>query len=208
MTRSLPALFALPLLLAALLACERKDETTTPATSAPSAADEMSSAADAANPPGEEPPTPGARVTFAPTQGNKAAGELLLFNEGTSVRLSGQVTGLKAGTDHAIHIHEKGDCSAPDGSSAGDHFNPTSRTHGHPDAPEQHHSGDMYNVYADDKGIAAVENRATEATLGDGAPTDVMGRSVVVHEKADDYKTQPAGNSGKRIACGVIQPQP
>ncbi len=221
---SLPrARFALRLfcvtMLVTLTACGRKDEATQATDSAAPAAEQS---ADAATQPGATEETspqgsapqrtasgegaaPGAHVTLAPTQGNKAAGELAFYSEGNSVRVSGQVTGLKAGTDHAIHIHEKGDCRAADASSAGDHFNPTSRQHGHPDTPEQHHSGDMYNVYADDKGNAMVENRASEATLGDGAPTDVIGKSVVVHEKGDDYKTQPAGDSGKRLACGVIQ---
>lgn len=205
MTRTtLPAaLLALPLTLLVLAACGRQEEAPPP-DAAPPAVDDMSGVADATEPT-EEAAAPGARATLAPTQGNKAAGELSLFGEGSSVRLSGQVTGLKAGTDHAIHIHENGDCSAPDARSAGEHFNPTSRPHGHPDTPEQHHSGDMYNIYADDKGTAAVENRATEATLGDGATTDVVGKAVVVHEKTDDYKTQPGGGSGKRIACGVIE---
>ncbi len=139
-----------------------------------------------------------------PTSNNTATGELALTADQGAVRVTGQLTGLKPGSEHAVHIHEKGDCSAPDASSAGEHFNPTQQPHGNPDVPE-HHAGDMYNIRADDKGSAQVDNRAMGATLRDGAVTDVAGKAVVVHEKPDDYKTQPSGGSGARIGCGVIE---
>lgn len=184
----------LSLLALALLACGRKEEAT-PRDAAPPVAEA----------PAQAPGAPTAHATLRPTKGNKATGELMLTAEGSSVHVSGQLTGLKPGTEHAIHVHETGDCSAPDASSAGEHFNPTSRPHGHPDTPNEHHAGDMYNVHADEQGTAMVENRASDATVGDGAAGDVVGKSVVLHAKPDDYTTQPSGSSGDRIACGVIQ---
>ena len=109
------------------------------------------------------------------------------------------------------HIHQNGDCSAPDGSSAGDHFNPTGAPHGNPtgdDAGAQHHAGDMPNVTADDKGNARVDLRVQGVTLGDGGENDVLGKAVIVHADADDYSSQPSGNAGARIACGVIAAPP
>jgi len=191
---------ALLLVFALILgACNRREDTA-PVVAPDAAAPPADQAAKAP----AEPAVPTARAVLNPTQGNKAAGELTLRSEGNSVRVSGQLTGLKPNAEHAIHIHEKGDCSAADASSAGGHFNPTNQPHDHPDG-QAHHSGDMYNATADDKGNAQIDDRASNATLGDGAPTDVAGKSIVVHEKPDDYKTQPSGNSGKRIACGVIQ---
>jgi Cu-Zn family superoxide dismutase len=142
-------------------------------------------------------------VQLAPTQGNTANGSLLAAAEGGAVRISGSLQGLAPNGQFGFHIHEKGDCSAPDASSAGEHFNPASAQHGHPDGTA-HHAGDMLNVTSDGQGTAQVDVRAEGVTLGDGEPTDVVGRAVVLHEKADDYATQPSGNSGKRIACGVI----
>jgi superoxide dismutase, Cu-Zn family len=187
----------LSMLTLVLVACGRKEE------AAPPAAESAPPAQAAAEP--APPAAPTARATLNPTQGNEAAGELTLTAEGPSVRVSGELSGLAPGKEHALHIHEVGDCRAGDASSAGDHFNPTSKSHGHPDTPNEHHAGDMYNVHADEQGKAMVDNRATDTTLGDGGPADVVGKAVVLHDKPDDYKTQPAGDSGARIACGVIQ---
>jgi len=152
----------------------------------------------------EAPAEQSARATLKPTQGNTASGELALTAVSDGVHLTGQLTGLRPASEHAIHVHEKGDCSAPDASSAGGHFNPNAKPHGNPEGSE-HHAGDMFNIKADDQGNATVDTRAPSATLRDGAATDVLGKSVVLHAKADDYKTQPSGDSGDRIACGVIE---
>ena len=104
--------------------------------------------------------------------------------------------------DHAIHIHEKGDCSAPDAKSAGDHFNPTKAPHGAPDAP-QHHAGDLGNLTAGEDGVAQKTVTVDFVTVADGEKSAV-GKAVVVHEKPDDMKSQPAGNAGARISCGVV----
>ena len=115
----------------------------------------------------------------------------------------GSLQGLKPNAEFGFHVHEKGDCSAPDASSAGEHFNPADAQHGNPSG-EAHHAGDMLNVKSDAQGLAQVDVHASGATLHSGQPTDVLGRAVVLHEKADDYATQPSGDSGARIACGVI----
>jgi superoxide dismutase, Cu-Zn family len=151
-----------------------------------------------------EPPPPQHRVNLAATQGNEAAGELVLTAMPDGVRIEGSISGLKADTEHGFHVHEKGDCSAPDASSAGEHFNPTSQPHGDPGGAT-HHAGDMQNIRADAEGRAPVSTVVNAVTLGDGGTNDVVGKAIVVHAKRDDYKTQPSGDSGDRIACGVIE---
>ena len=151
-----------------------------------------------------QPPPPQRHASLAPTKGNEAKGDLTLTQRDGAVEISGQLTGLKPNTEHGFHIHENGDCSAPDASSAGAHFNPTNQPHGKPGSGA-HHEGDMQAVRSDDSGVASVDVRAIGATLGDGSPADVVGKAIVLHEKPDDYTTQPSGDSGDRIACGVIQ---
>lgn len=155
--------------------------------------------------PGQAPE--GAAAQIAPTQGNTASGSVTLTAEEGGVRLTGVVQGLKPNSEFGFHVHEKGDCSAPDASSAGGHFNPANTDHGNPEG-ETHHAGDMLNIKSDDQGVAQIDTVASGTTLHSGAPTDVLGKAVVVHEGADDYKSQPSGNSGSRIACGVITVQP
>jgi superoxide dismutase, Cu-Zn family len=142
-----------------------------------------------------------ATATLAPTQGNTAAGTVTFTQKGDKVTVSAKVTGLTPG-GHGFHIHEKGDCSAPDAMSAGGHFNPTNKPHGSPDAPD-HHAGDMPMLQADASSNATLTTDLAGLTIGSGT-TDILGKSVIVHKDADDYKTQPTGNSGARVACGVI----
>jgi Cu-Zn family superoxide dismutase len=104
---------------------------------------------------------------------------------------------------HAVHVHEKGDCSAPDAVSAGGHFNPGSKAHGSPDAPD-HHAGDLGNMSVDENGEGRHVRLMPELTVADGE-FSVRGRALVVHASADDLVTQPTGNAGGRIGCGVIQ---
>jgi Cu-Zn family superoxide dismutase len=154
-----------------------------------------------------EPPAPPAATAsaeLAPTEGNAASGTLTLTAEADGVRITGSLAGVAPGGTHGFHVHETGDCSAPDASSAGPHFNPGGHPHGHPGQGE-HHAGDMPNLVADDAGALAVDVVVPGVTLGDGGATDVLGRAVVLHAKADDYATQPAGDSGPRIACGVMR---
>jgi superoxide dismutase, Cu-Zn family len=106
--------------------------------------------------------------------------------------------------DHGIHIHAVGDCSDPDAKKAGDHFNPTGDPHGDPNTAK-HHAGDLGNLVADSSGKAEFEiTLKAPAHHGFKNWTDVVGKSIVVHETKDDLKTQPSGASGKRVACGVI----
>ena len=144
---------------------------------------------------------PKATATLAPTTGNRTAGTATFTPNGDRVRVVAKVSGLTPGS-HGFHIHEKGDCSAADGSSAGGHFNPTGKPHGNP-AVGEHHGGDMPVLLADASGEATLDLTIDTVTL-DSGPNGIIGRSVVVHKDPDDYKTQPAGNSGARVACGVI----
>ena len=118
----------------------------------------------------------------------------------TEVRVLIEVRGATPG-DHAVHVHEKGDCSATDGSSAGGHFNPEGRPHGDHAAAEKH-PGDFGNLTVGADGTGRKELVVSSLTLGDG-PLSVAGRGVIVHEKPDDFG-QPTGNAGGRQACGVI----
>ena len=149
-------------------------------------------------------PPPHTVAVLSATEGNAVTGELAFEAFDGGVGITGQVNGLTAGGEHGFHVHETGDCSAPDATSAGGHFNPEGRAHGQVGSGE-HHAGDTDNLLADDTGVATVNTRLEGATLGDGAPTDILGRAVIVHADADDYTTQPTGNAGARLACGVIR---
>lgn len=138
-----------------------------------------------------------------PTKGNAVEGVVKFSSSENGVKIVADISHLKPGS-HGFHIHEFGDCSAEDGSSAGGHFNPTKRMHGSPDVLERH-VGDLGNIEADEKGFAHFER--VDKMLKLNGPDTIVGRSVVVHTDPDDFKTQPTGNSGGRIGCGVINPQ-
>jgi superoxide dismutase, Cu-Zn family len=142
-----------------------------------------------------------ATATLKPTAGNAAAGTVTFTQKGDKVTVEAKVSGLAPG-GHGFHVHEKGDCSAADGMSAGGHFNPTGKPHGDPGAPD-HHAGDMPMLQADASGNATLTTELSAISVGSGAG-DVVGKAVVVHKDVDDFKSQPAGNSGARVACGVI----
>jgi Cu-Zn family superoxide dismutase len=144
---------------------------------------------------------PGATAPLQAKGGSQVGGTILFSPQGSGLRVVARVTGLKPGQEHGFHIHEKGDCSAPDAMSAGGHFNPTAQPHGPQGMP--HHGGDMPSLKADAMGHAEATFTVEGVSLT--GPTDgVIGKAVVVHAMPDDYKTQPTGNSGGRIACGVI----
>lgn len=150
--------------------------------------------------------SPTASRAMAPLQaksGSQVGGTIFFTEQPGGVRVVARVTGLKPNQEHGFHVHEKGDCTASDAMSAGGHFNPTAQPHG-PQAMA-HHGGDMPALKADAVGNAEATFMIEGVTLG-GATDGVVGRAVVVHAQPDDYKTQPTGNSGGRIACGVIAP--
>lgn len=142
-------------------------------------------------------------MELKPTQGHEASGLLALADSPEGVRITGALQGLKADSQFGFHIHEKGDCSAPDAASAGEHFNPGNEPHGNP-ASGRHHAGDMVNVRSDAQGVATVDTTVKNVSVHVGQATDLLGKAILVHEKPDDYRSQPAGGSGARIACGVI----
>lgn len=146
--------------------------------------------------------TPQAMADLQPTRGSFVIGTVTFKQEGDLVIVTADVRGLPPNGEAGIHIHDKGDCSAPDGMSAGGHFNPLAKPHGH-EGPERH-AGDMPNLKADVTGRALYRVELDVMTVSDG-PTAILGRSVIVHRDRDDYTTQPTGNSGPRMACGVIR---
>jgi superoxide dismutase, Cu-Zn family len=142
-----------------------------------------------------------AAVTLAPTVGHNVSGRVEFVQQEGSVLVTATVEGLSPGTTHGFHIHEIGSCAAPDASSAGDHFNPAESPHGAPDAAMRH-AGDLGNLKADMTGVATL--RREDDIIQLTGPRSIVGRSVIVHADPDDLTTQPSGNAGGRIACGVI----
>jgi superoxide dismutase, Cu-Zn family len=140
-------------------------------------------------------------VKMSPTQGNNARGEITFTQMPNGVHIVGSFTGLAYG-EHGFHVHEKGDCSAPDASSAGGHFNPGTMKHGARDAQERH-AGDLGNLKADPYGMARID--ITDAKISLSGANSIVGKAVIIHEKADDFQTQPTGNAGGRLSCGVIE---
>ena len=145
-----------------------------------------------------------AEAPLKPTTGSKVGGTVSFEQGADSLRVKGRIEGLTPGL-HGFHIHEKGDCSAPDGTSAGGHFNPATTQHGDP-AKAMHHGGDFGNLNANDKGVAELDVSVpvTQINLTNGSAASAIGRAVIVHAAPDDMVTQPTGNSGARLACGVI----
>src|SRR6266403_3214412 len=152
--------------------------------------------------PAEKPSAPlKAIAVLHPAAGSKVGGTVTFTEVAEGVQVQAEITGLSPGK-HGFHVHEFGDCSAADLASAGAHFNPTNKPHAGPDTAERH-VGDMGNLEADASGAAKLDYVDHEISLVDDQRS-VIGRSVIVHAKADDLKSQPAGDSGARIACGVI----
>lgn len=136
-------------------------------------------------------------AVLAPTQGHEITGAIMLTQTQQGVSIQGRVKGLAPGK-HGFHIHEFGDLTAADGKSAGDHYNPTGQQHAGPEADERH-LGDLGNIEADSNGVAQINTNAKDVQLH-----LILGRSLVIHAEADDLKSQPSGDSGGRVAVGVI----
>jgi len=146
-------------------------------------------------------PSQKAVAVLKPPAGGNVAGTVGFAAVEGGVRVSGRVTGLTPGS-HGFHVHEKGDCSAADFTSAGGHFNPTGDPHAGPTEAKRH-AGDMGNIEANKDGVAEINYLDTK--LGFEGASNVVGRGVIVHANADDLKTQPTGNAGGRVACGVVE---
>jgi superoxide dismutase, Cu-Zn family len=146
---------------------------------------------------------PRATAALQPTKGNKAFGEATFEPAGDKVRVIVFAQGLRPEREHGFHIHEAGDCSSGDGMSAKGHFNPHGKPHGDPKSAERH-AGDLPSLKAGKDGRAKLDVTVDAITIGAG-PTGIVGRGLIIHADADDYKTQPTGNTGARLACGVIK---
>lgn len=132
--------------------------------------------------------------------GSKVTGHVTIEKaDANTLLVKYEIKGLGKKTVHGFHIHDKGDCSSPDAASAGGHWNPSGHQHGTAEATDRH-AGDLGNITANKKGIAKGEVKVAAFLLSAG-----QGHAVIVHEKADDFKTQPTGNAGSRIACGVLK---
>lgn len=145
------------------------------------------------------------KIDLEPRSGSKVTGTATFTERNGKVMFVAQLSGLQPGT-HAIHIHEKADCSAADASSAGGHWNPTFKKHGKWGTGD-YHKGDIGNFNADENGNGSITLKTDEWCIGCGDPAkDILGKGLIVHENDDDYVTQPTGDAGGRVACaGIIK---
>ena len=146
---------------------------------------------------------PRATAALQPTKGHKAFGEATFEQAGDKVRVVVFAQNLPPEREVGFQIHEAGDCSSGDGMSAKGHFNPHGKPHGDPKSAERH-AGDLPSLKAGKDGRAKLDVTIDQVTLTPG-PASIVGRGLIIHADPDDYKTQPTGNAGARIACGVIK---
>jgi Cu-Zn family superoxide dismutase len=146
---------------------------------------------------------PDAAAELTPTEGSDVRGEVTFAQIEDGVLVVAEASGLSAGR-HGFHIHETGDCSAPDASSAGGHYNPADTPHGAPGAPaSERHVGDLGNIEASIDGTARYER--VDAVISLSGPNSIVGKAVIIHAGEDDYTSQPTGAAGGRLACGIIE---
>ena len=145
-----------------------------------------------------------ATAALQPTKGSKAFGEATFEEVDGRVRVIVFTQGLAPEREHGFHIHEAGDCSSGDGMSAKGHFNPHGKPHGAPSSAERH-AGDLPSLKAAKNGRAKIDVTVDASSIGSGAG-NIVGRGLIIHADPDDYKTQPTGNAGPRLACAVIVP--
>ena len=148
----------------------------------------------------EQPEITKAICMLHPTEGNNVSGKVVFTKTDSGMLVMAEVIGLSEGK-HGFHIHEFGDCSKSDGTSAGGHFNPENKPHGAPGDMERH-VGDLGNIVATEGDTARLE--LVDSMLSFYGKNSIIGRGIIVHEGEDDLKTQPTGNAGARVACGVI----
>ncbi len=144
-----------------------------------------------------------AKAMIAPASGSSLRGEAWFVSQGGTTTLEIKIAGATPGP-HAMHLHDKGDCSAPDASSAGGHWNPTHQDHG-PWGQIPFHLGDIGNIDVNEAGDGYLQLTTELWEIGTGGEHDILGRAVIVHEKPDDFATQPTGAAGGRIGCGVVE---
>jgi superoxide dismutase, Cu-Zn family len=198
-----------------MLGCDAADDRSLPRESSPSVEPdpELGAGTSAAPNPSADDETLAAAApvsgVFAvaelePTAGSQARGQVELRTTSGGLVIDAQLSGLEPGT-HGIHIHEFGDCSAPDASSAGDHFSPADAPHGAPRDPRsERHAGDLGNITAEESGNASKRMVDSFLTLDDN-DFGVVGLAIVVHADEDDLTSQPSGESGDPVACGVVE---
>lgn len=148
-------------------------------------------------------PGPSATAKLEPRSGSNVQGTVTFAQIGDVVRITGEITGHTKGPK-GFHIHEKGDCSDDKAMSTGGHFNPTGHKHGGPYDPVKH-AGDLGNLVFNDQGVAKINFTVGDIAVKKNAPNGIIGRAVIVHAVNDDLTTDPTGNAGGRVACGVIQ---
>ncbi len=146
---------------------------------------------------------PSAVAVFESSKGATTSGTVTFTQVGDKVRVDAEVSGLKPNAEHGFHVHEKGDCSSGDGMSTGGHFNPVGKPHGLHTTMERH-AGDLPSLQANAQGVAKMRVTMDIITVTAGL-TSIVGRGLIVHRDPDDYKSQPTGNAGPRIACAVIK---
>lgn len=140
-------------------------------------------------------------AVLAPAPNQQVKGQVTFKEEAQGVRVTAEISGLTPGK-HGFHLHEKGECNPPDFTSAGGHWNPTSAKHGSPEGGD-HHYGDFGNIEANQQGVAKLDR--VFHWLSFTGTNSFVGKAVVVHGNPDDLTSQPAGNAGPRVACGVVQ---
>ncbi|WP_108870174.1 superoxide dismutase family protein [Aquimarina aquimarini] len=142
--------------------------------------------------------------TMQPKNGSNASGKITFIEYAGMVSMEAIITGLSEG-EHAIHIHEKADCSSDDGKSTGGHWNPTMEPHGKWGAKEGYHRGDIGNFKVDSKGNGNITFATNEWCIDcDDDKKNILGKAIIVHQGVDDFTSQPSGNAGSRISCGGI----
>ncbi len=143
-------------------------------------------------------------IAMEPKSGSTAKGEVYFVEENGVVSMKAKFSGLTPGV-HAIHIHEKSDCSSPDGKSTGGHWNPTHQKHGKWGDAEGYHKGDIGNLEADANGVGTISLQTDQWCIDCGDETkDIVGKAIIVHDGTDDFTTQPTGDAGGRVSCGGI----
>jgi superoxide dismutase, Cu-Zn family len=144
------------------------------------------------------------RAEIMSASGSSMTGEAVFEEVTDGVKMTLTVQGATPGT-HAVHLHESGDCSAPDATSAGGHWNPGNSDHGNRTAGNEFHSGDIANLEVSEDGTGTLEVTAHDWSIGGDPQTDVIGKAVIIHASADDFISQPSGNAGARVGCGVVK---